>query len=199
MKVWFTKAKISSALDAGQQPSAWLRRSISGSDELRGFERELTTLDRALKQTVPRLETPPSLHGSIMRAVRAAHHAAPAQRAPSVLRWLPVPASCGAGAAGRLVGGARPLEPAAPGHADPGRSHHGIGPGGPDGAGGAIRSSHPALQRIRAAEPGPEQHRAVPPRQSALMPRFCAGLRNGVHLDASQVVCAELEQGGVVV
>ena len=91
MKLWFTKARISAALDAGRKPSAWLRRGISGSDELRGFEQEMTALDRALKQTVPRPEMPPSLHRSIMQAVRAANRPAPAQRDFAVLRWLPVP------------------------------------------------------------------------------------------------------------
>ena len=52
----------------------------------------MTALDRALKQTVPRPETPPSLHRSIMQAVRAANRPAPAPRELAVLRWLPVPA-----------------------------------------------------------------------------------------------------------
>jgi hypothetical protein len=92
MKLWFTKVRISAALDAGTEPSAWLRRSISGSDEVRGFEQEMAELDRALKQTVLRPETPPSLHGSIMHAVRAAKRPAPARRELAVMRWLPVPA-----------------------------------------------------------------------------------------------------------
>ena len=92
MKLWFTKARISATLDAGKKPSAWLRRSISGSDELRSFEQEMTALDRALKHTVPRPETPPSLHRSIMQAVRAANRPAPARRQLAVLRWLPAPA-----------------------------------------------------------------------------------------------------------
>jgi hypothetical protein len=92
MRLWFTKARISAALDAGSKPSAWLRRSISGSDELRGFEQEMTALDRALKQTVPRPETPPSLHRSIMQAVQAANRPAPVRGEFALLRWLPVPA-----------------------------------------------------------------------------------------------------------
>ena len=92
MKLWFTKIRISATLDAGRKPSAELRRSINGSDELQGFQQEMAELDRALKQTAPRPETPPSLHRSIMHAVRAADRPAPVRRELVVLRWLPVPA-----------------------------------------------------------------------------------------------------------
>jgi hypothetical protein len=92
MKLWITKARISAAFDAGRKPSAGLWRSISGSDELRAFEQEMTALDRALKHTVPSPEPPPSLHRSIMEAVRAANRLAPARRELAVLRWLTAPA-----------------------------------------------------------------------------------------------------------
>ena len=92
MKLWLTKARISAALDAGKKPSAWLRQRVSGSDELRGFEQEMTALDRALKQSVPRPETPPSLHRSIMQAVQATERPAATRPELTVLRWLPAPA-----------------------------------------------------------------------------------------------------------
>lgn len=92
MRSWFTKFRISAAMDGGQKPAAGAQRRISVSDELRGFEQEMTALDRALKQTAPKPQAPPSLHGSIMRAVRAAEHpVAEARGGLTFLRWLPVP------------------------------------------------------------------------------------------------------------
>jgi len=79
-------------MDDGQKPEAGSQRRTSVSDKLRGFEREMTELDRALKQTAPRPQAPPSLHGSIMRAVRAVEPpVAEARRGLTFLRWLPVP------------------------------------------------------------------------------------------------------------
>ena len=72
MKFWFTKARISAALDTGKPPSSWLRRRTSKSEELRGFEQDMLALDRALRQSVPKPEVPASLHRSIMQAVQAA-------------------------------------------------------------------------------------------------------------------------------
>ena len=92
MKAWFAKIRISAALDGGRRPAAWSRRETDPSDELRGFEQEMTELDHALKQTAPKPHAPPSLHGSIMRAVRAVERpAANARRELAFLRWLPVP------------------------------------------------------------------------------------------------------------
>jgi hypothetical protein len=92
MKAWFAKIRISAALDGGRRPAAWSRRETDLSDELRGFEQEMTELDHALKQTAPQPHAPPSLHGSIMRAVRAVERpAANARRELAFLRWLPVP------------------------------------------------------------------------------------------------------------
>lgn len=92
MKSWFAKFRISAAMDSGQELEAGSQRRTSVSDELRGFEQEMAALDGALKQTAPRSQAPPSLHGSIMRAVRAAEHpGAEARRGLTFLRWLPVP------------------------------------------------------------------------------------------------------------
>ena len=91
MTFWFTKARISAALDTGKRPSAWLRRRVSKSEELRAFEQEIMALDQALHQSVPRSEMPASLHRSIMQAVQSADRPAPTRRTPTVLRWAPVP------------------------------------------------------------------------------------------------------------
>jgi hypothetical protein len=91
MRLWFAKARLSAALDAGQQPSAGLRRRLNGSPELRGFEQEMLALDRALKQTAPKPEAPVSLHRSIMQAVQAANCPADAQRESATLHWARVP------------------------------------------------------------------------------------------------------------
>jgi len=91
MKSWFTKSRISAALDAHPQPSAWLRRRLSRPAELSGLEQEMMALDRDLRQTAPTAEAPASLHRSIMQAVRASQRPAAAQRQPSALRWLPAP------------------------------------------------------------------------------------------------------------
>ncbi len=90
MKAWFAKMKISAALDDGRTPAAAARQEESVSTGLRGFAQKMTALDRALKQTVPRPEAPPSLHSSIMSAVRAAEcRAVESGRERTVLRWLP--------------------------------------------------------------------------------------------------------------
>jgi hypothetical protein len=90
MKAWFAKLRISAALDDGQGPAAGAQREKCVSTELRGFAQELTALDRALKQTVPKPDAPPSLHSSIMRAVRAAEHpAAEPGRELTFVRWVP--------------------------------------------------------------------------------------------------------------
>jgi hypothetical protein len=92
MKAWFAKMRISAALDGGRRPAAWRQRKTSVWDELSGFEQEMAALDRALKQSAPKPHAPPSLHNSIMRAVRAAERpGARARGELSFLRWLPVP------------------------------------------------------------------------------------------------------------
>ena len=90
MKTWIAKLKISAALDAGQGPAAGPQRKECVSNGLRGFAREMTALDRALKQSVPKPDAPPSLHSSIMRAVRAAERpAGVSERELTFLRWVP--------------------------------------------------------------------------------------------------------------
>ena len=92
MKSWIARIRISAALDAGQQPSAWLRRKRSGSEGSGPAEQEMIALDAALKEAPPRVQAPDSLHSSIMRAVRAADRSAAARPQPALMRWLPVPA-----------------------------------------------------------------------------------------------------------
>jgi hypothetical protein len=59
---------------------------------LHEFDGEMAALDRALKRTAPQSQAPRSLHGSIMRAVRAAPHPAAEARSEWAFgRWLPVP------------------------------------------------------------------------------------------------------------
>jgi hypothetical protein len=91
MKLWIARLRTSLALDADQPTSAWLRRWLSASAEVRGMEQEMMALDRALKETAPKTEAPASLHSSIMQAVRAANRPAAAPRPMAVLRWVPVP------------------------------------------------------------------------------------------------------------
>lgn len=92
MRAWFAKLRMSAALDDCRNPVDRSQRKTDVSDELRGFERELAVLDRALKQTAPRPQTPPSLHCSIMRALQATERpAAKAGLGLALLRWLPVP------------------------------------------------------------------------------------------------------------
>jgi len=91
MKSWIARLRISAALDADQQPSAWLRRRPGALSELCGIEQEMMALDRALKESAPKAEAPASLHRSIMQAVRVASRPAAEQRQPAVLRWVPVP------------------------------------------------------------------------------------------------------------
>jgi hypothetical protein len=82
MKAWFAKMRISAALDSGRRPTARSQGKTTVSDELSGFEKEMAELDRALKQTVPKPHAPPSLHSSIMRAVRAVERPGAGARFP---------------------------------------------------------------------------------------------------------------------
>jgi hypothetical protein len=70
MNNWFTKIRISAALDSGTQLSPGLRQRIAQSDELRKFEEQMLSLDGALKSAQSRNDPPPWLHGWIMRSVR---------------------------------------------------------------------------------------------------------------------------------
>ena len=80
------------ALKAGPRLSGSLRGTSSASEQPGDLEQELTALDRALRETAPTLKTPPSLHSSIMRAVRAAERPAEGPRGWSFPKWLPAPA-----------------------------------------------------------------------------------------------------------
>ena len=91
MKSWFTRLGISAALDADHKMSASQRRRIDRSGELRGFEKEVAGLDRALRQAPPKTAAPRGLHAGIMRAVRAAECPAEAPRPLPFLRWVTVP------------------------------------------------------------------------------------------------------------
>jgi hypothetical protein len=92
MTSWLTKLRISAALDADSKQPASLRRKISASAQLRGFEADLTALDRTLRQNPPRPQAPPGLHRLIMQAVRAAEGSAAAPRGLAILRWVAAPA-----------------------------------------------------------------------------------------------------------
>jgi hypothetical protein len=83
---------MSVALKAGLKPSGPLRGKRSGSEQPGDLEQEMTALDRALKETAPKPQAPPSLHRSIMQAVRATERPAPAPGGLSFLKWLPAPA-----------------------------------------------------------------------------------------------------------
>jgi hypothetical protein len=91
MKSWFTKLRISAALDAGQKPSASLRRNIDSSEQLQDVEQEIGGLDRALKQDLPEPQAPPGLHGSIMQAVRVAKRPRAEPSGLAFLRWVTAP------------------------------------------------------------------------------------------------------------
>jgi len=91
MKSWFTKLRISAALDAGHKLSASLRRNIDRSEQLQSIEDEMTALDRALKQCPPKPQAPPGLHRSIMQAIRVAERPAAAPAGLAFLRWVAAP------------------------------------------------------------------------------------------------------------
>src|ERR1017187_6908481 len=92
MKAWFARMRISVALKTCLRPSASRRQTINSSEQPGDSEQEMVALDRALKETAPKIQIPPSLHRSIMRAVQAAERPAAAPRGLSFLRWLPAPA-----------------------------------------------------------------------------------------------------------
>jgi len=92
MKARFAKFRISTAFDSGGPLPRWLRRRLSGSEELRSFAIRMSQLESALQEG-RRVRTPDTLHGSIMRAVRGVERArGVAPREVNWVRWLPVPA-----------------------------------------------------------------------------------------------------------
>ena len=92
MTSWLIKFRISAALDASAPSSARFRRKIANSAEARDFESETTALGRALKKPSPAAPMPPTLHSSIMKAVRASGRPDPARPRQAALHWLPAPA-----------------------------------------------------------------------------------------------------------
>ncbi len=72
MKTWFTKWKISNALDDRQPLPPAVKRAVAQSEELRRFAETAADVDQALKNSRPATETPASLHAAVMRAVRNA-------------------------------------------------------------------------------------------------------------------------------
>jgi hypothetical protein len=88
MKSWLTKFRLSAALDADQPMPESLRQKISADPELQRFARRTEALGRALRNPPPPPD--PSLHDSIMRAVRASRREQP-RRAP-LAAWL-IPSS----------------------------------------------------------------------------------------------------------
>ena len=92
MKAWFARVRISVALRASPRPAGSLRGTMGSSEQPGDSEQELTAFEQALKETAPKLSAPPSLHGSIMRAVRAAERPVAAPQGLSFLKWLPAPA-----------------------------------------------------------------------------------------------------------
>lgn len=93
MKSWFTKLRISTAIDSGRSMPASLQKRIAASEELKRFCHDVEHLEHALRETPsPMRGAPPNLHGAIMSAVRKeATHSANRTISP-ILRWLPAPA-----------------------------------------------------------------------------------------------------------
>jgi hypothetical protein len=114
MKSWFARLKISTALDDSRKPSGSLPVKVSHSEELRGFEQEMAALDRALKDSSPKVQVPASLHRSIMRGVAAARRPAGAQPWLAFLRWLAVPAAAVVALLVVWQASRGPVQPAAP-------------------------------------------------------------------------------------
>ena len=92
MKAWFARMRISVALKTCLRPSASRRQTINSSEQPGDSEQKMAALDRALKETAPKIQIPPSLHSSIMRAVQASERPAAVPRELSFLKWLPAPA-----------------------------------------------------------------------------------------------------------
>jgi ferric-dicitrate binding protein FerR (iron transport regulator) len=84
MKSWFSKWKISTALDERKPWPESLRRKIDAEPELERFAKRAQALGQTLRNLPP---SAPPIHDSIMRAVRSAARPAPPRRAP-VLFWL---------------------------------------------------------------------------------------------------------------
>jgi hypothetical protein len=84
MKLLLTKFRISAALDAGKQLPASLRQKIAAEPELEHFAHRTQALHWTLRN--PPLAAP-SMHDSIMRAVRVSAQREQPRREP-LLAWL---------------------------------------------------------------------------------------------------------------
>jgi hypothetical protein len=90
---WFAKFKISAALDSHKPLPRAVRNASADCDELHRFEKQVTSVERALKETPPPVaEPPPGLHRSIMRAVQAGAPESTPAREPVFGGWLPASA-----------------------------------------------------------------------------------------------------------
>ena len=92
MNSWWIKFRISNALDSGKPLSASLRQKISADPELERFARRMQALRQPLRSLAP---SDPSLHDSIMRAVRDSSRREQQRRSP-ILSWLAASATVAA-------------------------------------------------------------------------------------------------------
>jgi hypothetical protein len=86
MSSWFSKWRISSALDAGKPFPESLRRKIAADPELERFAKQTETMGKTLRNFPV---SGPDFHGSIMSAVRASARREEPRRSPA-LSWLAV-------------------------------------------------------------------------------------------------------------
>jgi hypothetical protein len=94
MKSMLTKFKISTALDSGKPLPDSLRQKIAADPELERFANRAQSLGRPSASGIT-MPGDPSLHDSIMRAVRAAGQREEPRRAP-VFSWLAASATVAA-------------------------------------------------------------------------------------------------------
>ena len=113
MKAWFTKLRISAALDGGKPLSQSLERKIEDSAELQRFVDRTAKLRHSLKANAKQQpQASASLHGSIMSAVRAAERRPTVQ--PSAPWWRQVAAPACFALVLLAVGGYLSRSPQAP-------------------------------------------------------------------------------------
>jgi len=85
MKSWLTKFRISNAMDSGKPLPPSLREKIAADPELEHFIRQSQALGRPVVH-LPSAD--PSLHDSIMRAVRASAQQRQHSHHAPVFSWL---------------------------------------------------------------------------------------------------------------
>jgi anti-sigma factor RsiW len=93
MKSWLTKFRISTALDSGKPLPPSLRQKITADPELEHFAQQAQALGRPVL-CLPSAD--PSLHDSIMRAVRASAQQREQPRRAPVFSWLAASAASAA-------------------------------------------------------------------------------------------------------